>query len=353
MKNMIEHREFRVPEDRTLPLDFDDMMDYLSEQLALGGQKLNMYFAEVKFALEHNRENPAVPWRVDPKTFEVTTKIDHGIDTDIKDNFRATFPHVHYVGEELVDERLPSTEPEPLSHSKELLLIVDPLDGTDNFMNGDPYFSLGAAFYYRGQIIGSVIGEPQEDNRQWTARAHRSGAYLASRRISVARQTTKIEDARLGTAFAWDRKQRAKNQDMLDGAILPVKQLINRAGSVLDIAQVAAGKLTVHASFGLKPGDTAPGSLLVEKAGGKVTTIDNRAWTPFSQTTLASNGVLHDEGSKLFTTALRDAEERRKKIEWAETHQDGWMIRRPGFMRRLRFSPHSFPSLNRNSKTKV
>jgi myo-inositol-1(or 4)-monophosphatase len=146
--------------------------------------------------------------------------------------------------------------------------IIDPLDGTTNFLHGFPQFSVSVAVEHKGRLEQAVVYDPMRQELFTASRG--SGAFLDNRRIRVSKQTT-LDGALLGTGFPF------KDQRHLDAYLAMFKALlvdsagIRRPGSAaLDLAYVAAGRLDGFWEIGLKPWDMAAGVLLVREAGGLV-----------------------------------------------------------------------------------
>lgn len=147
--------------------------------------------------------------------------------------------------------------------------IIDPLDGTTNFLHDNPQFSVSIALRYRGRLEESVIYDPLRNDLYTASRGH--GAYLNERRLRVT-QLPSLYGALLGTGFPF------KDTDYLEAYLSMFKALfayvadIRRAGSAaLDLAYVAAGRLDGFWEIGLRPWDMAAGVLLIQEAGGLVT----------------------------------------------------------------------------------
>ncbi len=152
--------------------------------------------------------------------------------------------------------------------NKEYEWIIDPLDGTTNFLHGFPQFAVSIALAFRGKLDQAVVYDPISQDLYTASKG--SGAQLNGRRIRVTSRKT-LEGALLGTGFPF------KSQELLDTYLATFKALfkdtagIRRPGSAsLDLAFVAAGRLDGFWEFDLKPWDMAAGALLVQEAGGKV-----------------------------------------------------------------------------------
>lgn len=146
--------------------------------------------------------------------------------------------------------------------------IIDPLDGTTNFLHGFPQFSVSIALSYRDQLELGVVYDPMRQELFTAVRG--AGAQLNNRRLRVSARRG-LEGALLGTGFPF------KDMDNIDAYLATFKTLagktagIRRPGSAaLDLAYVAAGRLDGFWEFGLSPWDMAAGILLIKEAGGLV-----------------------------------------------------------------------------------
>jgi len=146
--------------------------------------------------------------------------------------------------------------------------IIDPLDGTTNFIHGFPQYAISIALMQKGQVTQAVVYDPGRDELFTATRGR--GAYLNDRRIRVSKQT-RIDESLIGTGFPF------KRLDMLDHYIRIMRSVMVRAAGLrrpgaaaLDLAYVAAGRLDGFFEFGLAPWDAAAGSLLISEAGGLV-----------------------------------------------------------------------------------
>lgn len=155
----------------------------------------------------------------------------------------------------------------------EFVWIIDPLDGTTNFLHGFPQFAVSIGVQRRGRIEHGVVYDPLRQELFTASRGE--GAQLDGRRIRVS-SALGLERSLVGTGFPY-----RSNLHWLDSYMAMLKSVtqatvgIRRAGAAaLDLAYVAAGRLDAFWELGLSPWDTAAGSLLITEAGGLVGTLN-------------------------------------------------------------------------------
>ncbi len=175
--------------------------------------------------------------------------------------------------------------------------IIDPLDGTTNYLHGFPQYSVSIAIQYKGRLEHGVIYDPLKDEIFTASRGE--GAMLDNRRLRVTPIKT-LSGALLGTGIPF------RDQRYMDEYLQMLKALskdaagIRRAGSAaLDLAYVAAGRLDGFWELGLKPWDMAAGILLITEAGGVVTDLDGSDCFFESGNLLTANPKLHIQMQKL------------------------------------------------------
>lgn len=153
-----------------------------------------------------------------------------------------------------------------LNDESENVWIIDPLDGTTNFIHGFPQYCVSIALQQKGQITQAVVYDPTR-NDLFTA-TKGGGAFLNEKRIRVSRRD-KLSQALLGTGFPFRDMRRLDEYIEMFKLIIKNSAGLRRPGSAaLDLAYVAAGRFDGFFEKGLKPWDIAAGSLLVTEAGG-------------------------------------------------------------------------------------
>jgi len=190
---------------------------------------------------------------------DYVTEVDRAAEAAIIDILRTAYPEHGFLGEESGKERADA----------EYQWIIDPLDGTTNYIHGYPVYAVSIALARRGQVEQAVIYDPSR-NEMYTA-SRGSGAFLNDRRMRVGSRT-RVHDALLGARWSGSAPADLTRQfRQLAGDCAGVR----RSGSaVLDLAYVAAGRLDAFCGVGLKPWDMAAASLLVMEAGGLVADFD-------------------------------------------------------------------------------
>ncbi len=156
----------------------------------------------------------------------------------------------------------------------EYVWIIDPLDGTTNFLHGLPQYAVSIALQHNGQLTQAVIYDPSR-NDLFTA-SKGKGATLNERRIRVSKRD-KLAQALVGTGVPY------RDFSFMDRYLAIARELmqktsgLRRPGSAsLDLAYVACGRYDAFFEFGLKPWDIAAGVLLIQEAGGLVTDMDGQ-----------------------------------------------------------------------------
>lgn len=189
---------------------------------------------------------------------DYVTEIDQAAERDIIAIIRKAHPNHAILSEECGEKP-----------GDEYLWIIDPLDGTRNFIHGFPHFAVSIAVSRKGKIEHGVIYDPIRQELFSASRG--KGARLNDRRMRVSKNT-QLEECLLGTGFPFrhDEERVAIYINTLN-ALLPLSGDVRRAGSAaLDLAYVACGRLDGFWEMGLKPWDVAAGSLFVKEAGGLV-----------------------------------------------------------------------------------
>jgi myo-inositol-1(or 4)-monophosphatase len=181
--------------------------------------------------------------------------------------------------------------------------IVDPLDGTTNFLHGIPHWAISIALERDGEVVAGVVYEPLRDEMFWAEKG--AGAYVNDRRLRVSGRRN-MGDAVIGTGIPF--RERGDHPAYLEtlAAVMGQTSGVRRFGSAsLDLAYVAAGRLDGFWEFGLAAWDIAAGILLVREAGGYVTDFAGGHGLPPSGDLIAANDHLHLPLAQLLKQAAR------------------------------------------------
>jgi myo-inositol-1(or 4)-monophosphatase len=173
------------------------------------------------------------------------------------------------------------------------LWIVDPIDGTSNFVHGIPHFGISVAYYHHGEPVCGVMGNPSRDD--WFIAERGRGAYHNSQRVQVARNS-RLDEVLISFGYYYDRGA------MMEATLAAVSDLLHRnihgvrrmGAATLDFAYVGLGAFGAFFEYELAPWDFAAGRLVVEEAGGKVTNARGGPLPIARTSVLASNGLLHE-----------------------------------------------------------
>src|SRR5258706_1153350 len=204
---------------------------------------------------------------------DFVTEVDRAAEAAIIDAVRKAYPEHAILGEES-GALGPSSGPGSGADSgkAEYRWIIDPLDGTTNFIHGFPQYCVSIGVEHRGALAHAVIYDPSR-NELFTASKGR-GAFLNDRRIRVSK-CLKLQDALVGTGFPFKELARADLYLKQLRAMMEKSSGVRRAGAAaLDLAYVACGRLDAFWELGLMPWDMAAGVLLIQEAGGLVGDLD-------------------------------------------------------------------------------
>jgi myo-inositol-1(or 4)-monophosphatase len=189
---------------------------------------------------------------------DFVSEVDHAAEEAIISVLRVAYPTHGFLGEETG------------FHDKEaeFLWIIDPLDGTTNFLHGVPQYCISIGLLHKGKPNQAVVYDPNR-NELFTA-SKGVGAYLNDRRIRASR-TDKLEDALVGTGFPFKELGHLDEYLRMLRNVMSSTSGVRRPGAAaLDLAWVACGRMDAFWEIGLAPWDMAAGALLVREAGGLV-----------------------------------------------------------------------------------
>ena len=235
------------------------------------GRKLARDFGEVE-ALQVSRKGPA----------DFVSNADLAAEQTLFEELGKARPGYGFLGEErgLVE-----------GTDKTHTWIVDPLDGTTNYLHAIPHFAVNIALARDGQVVAAVTHNPATNDTYWAERGR--GCYNNDKRLRVASRR-RLEDCLFATGIPFMGKpghgQSLKELHQMSGRVAGVRRF---GSAALDLAWVAAGRYDGYWERDRKPWDLAAGVLLVTEAGGKVTAVDGEPLDLHHPTICAASLELH------------------------------------------------------------
>ncbi|MGI9331088.1 MAG: inositol monophosphatase family protein [Gammaproteobacteria bacterium] len=218
---------------------------------------------------------------------EFVTQVDEAAEELIISTIRERYPDHAFLAEE-----------RGAQGNSDHIWIIDPLDGTTNFIHGFPVFAVSIALQVRGQLEAGVVYDPMRQEL-FTAMRGR-GAQLEGRRIRATSRSS-LDGTLIGTGFPY----RANAKWMDDYLGMMKRVLDNTAGirrpgaAALDLAYVAAGRLDGFWEFGLQPWDLAAGALMIQEAGGLISELHDAGDFLETGNVCAGSPKVHDALKKL------------------------------------------------------
>lgn len=211
---------------------------------------------------------------------DFVSEVDHAAEAAIISTLKEAYPDHGFLGEESGYK----------DKDAEYLWVIDPLDGTTNFLHGNPQYCVSIGLLHKGVLAQGVVFDPNR-NELFTA-TKGVGAYLNDRRIRVSK-CDKMEDSLIGTGFPFREVINVDDYLRMLKNVMKVSSGVRRPGAAaLDLAWVAAGRCDGFFEVGLSPWDMAAGALLVREAGGLVSDLDGEDKFLDNGGIVAANGKL-------------------------------------------------------------
>lgn len=256
------------------------------------GSRLRRDFGEVEH-LQVSRKGPS----------DFVSKADRAAERTLWDELKVARPGWGFLLEEAGELEGESGKPR---------FVIDPLDGTTNFLHGLPHFAISIAVQEPkldgsgwGDVTHAVVYQPVTDETFWAEK--NCGAWLQDSRLRVSARRD-LADSLIATGIPFSGAGNFAGWAAIAAEIAPKVAGIRRYGAAsLDLAWVAAGRYEGFWESGLSPWDTAAGCLLVREAGGFVSDWRGRSLPICDQTVLAGNDALHSRLHKLLVGALKSA----------------------------------------------
>lgn len=226
---------------------------------------------------------------------DLVTDADLASQKALHDFLLTRFPDHQFLGEEGSERKSRPDKDAPPTW------IVDPIDGTTNYVHDCPLYCISIGLQVSGELVVGVVYEPAR--REMFAAAKGQGAWLGNQRLRTS-GITRLQDALLSTGFPPDLRGNEQALDWWRHFSL-LTQSIRRTGSTaINMAYVAAGRFDGYWAYDNHAWDVAGGTVLIQEAGGQVTNIDGTTYDPFTPDALASNGPLHPVLLEIFQRGL-------------------------------------------------
>ena len=248
-------------------------------------------------AIEAARRGAAVleSWRTkfsvrEKSRADLVTDADTASQQVVKDYLLGQFPDHLFLGEEeSVGKTIEETRPAPGSPP---LWIVDPLDGTSNYVHDVPAYCVSIGLWAEAKPVVGVILDPRLNETFSAAAGH--GAFLNGKPIRVSTVAT-VRDGMISTGFPANYQKQIRNLKAWEKITAHAQSLRRTGSTALNMAYVAAGRFDGYWAFDNWAWDVTAGMCLILEAGGRVTTLDGAPLDPFRTDILATNGTIHDE----------------------------------------------------------
>ncbi|TCZ77685.1 inositol monophosphatase [Paenibacillus albiflavus] len=225
-------------------------------------------------------------------TSDLVTEVDKGTETLIRNLIKTHFPTHAILGEEGVGAgSTASAKALQEMIQEEYLWIIDPIDGTTNFVHGFPFFCVSIALAHRGEVIVGVVYDPMLDEMFVAEKG--KGAYVKGHTTHVSGEK-ELSHALVATGFPVDHTVNLpRNMAEISQLVAKVRNIRSGGSAALHLAYVAAGRLSGFWEHGLSAWDIAAGSLLVQESGGVVTDTEGKPFTLAVRNVIATNGHIH------------------------------------------------------------
>ena len=222
--------------------------------------------------------------QVDKKGFnDLVSYVDKGSEQLLVDGLRQVLPGSGFIAEEQT----------AADHGERFRWIVDPLDGTTNFIHGVPCYAVSVALVDHDELIMGIVHEVNQDECFWSHLG--VGSFVNDRPIKVS-NCAHVNDSLVATGFPYTDFSRMDSYMGIFHYCMKNTHGIRRPGSAsVDLAWLAAGRFDMFYEYGLNPWDVAAGAFLVQQAGGRVTDFKGGSNYIFGKEILASNGHVHND----------------------------------------------------------
>lgn len=209
--------------------------------------------------------------------------------------------HADYQSEALIMKELQASYPEysiiteespNIKGTTEYCWYIDPLDGTNNFITGSPYFVVSIGLAYHDEIILGVVYNPISDELFYAEKG--KGAFLNGEKISVSGRKD-LSGSLLALAYAPEEDEIRQGIALLETFVLQCRRVVINFAPALDLCNIARGRLDGLIDNGSTPEDHAAASIILTEAGGKLRNFDQPGWDVNRTGIIASNTLLQDQ----------------------------------------------------------
>ena len=215
---------------------------------------------------------------------DFVTNADLKVEKNLLETLKYYYPDYTYISEEAGEIK-----------GDENIIIIDPIDGTSNFIHGIPHVSIVIAKISNDEITDGIIYNPILNEFFWSSKG--KGAWCNNKRLRVSNRSI-LSDCLIGTGLPFGKRTYNNYLTEID-QILKSTAGIRRLGSAaLDLAYVAAGKLDGFWEKDINLWDISSGVLMVKEAGGKTSRVNGENWSIESREILASNNKIHEDLEK-------------------------------------------------------
>ena len=215
--------------------------------------------------------------------FDLVTDADLASQRVIYDYLGSRFPNHAFLGEEDVAHHRPTADAPPT-------WIVDPIDGTTNYVHDCPMYCISIALQVAGELVVGVVLDPTRPELFRAAKG--MGAWLNDRRIQTS-ATDRLDESLLATGFPPDIRGQERTLDWWRYFSLHARSLRRTGSTALNMAYVAAGRFDGYWAFDNHVWDVAGATVIVREAGGVLTNTDGTPYDPYTPDAVVSNGLLH------------------------------------------------------------
>jgi myo-inositol-1(or 4)-monophosphatase len=213
---------------------------------------------------------------------DIVTRADYKSEALIMKELQAAYPDYGIITEESPN----------IEGRADFCWYIDPIDGTNNFITGNPYFVVSIGLAYQDEIVLGVVYNPISNELFHAEKGQ--GAYLNGKKISVS-ERKEIRGSLLALAYAAEEDEIRQGIALLERLVLQCRRVVINFAPALDLCNIARGRIDGLMDNGSTPEDHAAASLILTEAGGRLSDYDQPSWNLNRIGIVASNGMLHDQ----------------------------------------------------------